>query len=87
MTLASPTLLTTIIKKVISFAINIDRKYQEVSSKISRKILTWIFYVPAPIIWTLILCGSEILQGILFSPKYVWDLFLHLDGRSIFRML
>ena len=87
MTLASPTLFTTISTKAINIATYIDRKYNEVSADLFLESFNWTFYVMAPIIWLLISCVSEILQSALFVPKYAWDLFWHPDGRSIFRML
>lgn len=65
MTLASPTLLLSIIKNSISICTTGERKYQEMSSFIILEVMNWTFYIFAPIIWILILCGAEILQGAL----------------------
>ena len=87
MTLASPTLLLSIIKNSISICTTCERKYQEMSSSIILEVMNWIFYIFAPIIWILILYSAEILQGALYVPKWTWELIWHPDGRSIWRML
>ena len=86
-TLTSPTLLLSITKQTISLTTTIKRKYSHLTASLFWDILNWIFYVLAPIIWILIICGSEIVQGELYMPKYAWELFWHEDGRSLLRML
>ena len=87
MTLASPTLLLSIFKTTISTATYLDRKSQDILDSLFWEITTWILYIFAPLLWVLIICGAEIVQGALFTPKYAWELFWHPDGRSLWRML
>ena len=82
-TYSTPTIFTT----SIYIANTIDNKFQEMTASLFWELFDWIQYILAPILWTLILCGGDILQTALYIPRYAWDLFWHKDGRSLFRML
>ena len=87
MTLASPTLISPTIKRIIHVSTAIDHKYRDFSSALFWEIINWTFYILIPIIWVLFHCGATFLMDFLFVPKYAWDFFWHKDGRSIFDML